>query len=563
MCVASATFAWMSSAAAQSTSPVTVTPETLRPKSTDNGFRVDIPTFGGIAPPVGAEGLSVQLASATLEGGYSEVASESDAILARLRGQRVTLAQIYAAASEIEAAHARAGFVLARVAVPPQDLHDGGELRISLIDGFIEAIDVSALSPRVRDVVAARTAKLKGRHHLRLDQIEQPLLIANDVPGLTLRSTLMRGSEPGGTKLVLDGKHKLVSGSLGVDNQLDSSLQDWGVTAQVSINSAFGHGEQIYGFVASGYDVSKLFGDEMRERVLGAGAVIPVGDGRFTFNPEVTFSRTRPVPSPGAPPTFGKLRRLSLRAGYVLNKTRSQSLLLTGGIEQIEESNTIPLFSVIFSRDRYMAARLGLNYDHILPDGSSYGFGAQFSQGLGNLGAITVDDAVKSGVGFSRQGAKLGFTKLTAQARGDWSVGANLDFRLAARGQTSFGNPVFRAEQFSMEGTDGVSAYVGGVTAVDQGLVARAEIGGNLMLGKAYDDGAVSPYLFVAGGSGSIQQPTVLEPAHLKAASFGIGARTRLPKWRLSIGLEYAHGVSDLAAIDKTDRVNVSVTVRF
>jgi hemolysin activation/secretion protein len=176
------------------------------------------------------------------------------------------------------------------------------------------------------------------------------------------------------------------------------------------------------------------------------------------------------------------------------------------------------------------------------------------------LGAISYADALASGIGFSRQGARLGFTKLSGQARGNWELGKNIDLRLSAKAQTSFGNPLFRAEQFSMEGGDGVSAYVGGVTAVDEGLVARAELGGRLAPGK---DVSFAPYAFVAGGTGSIKRPTVLEPAHLKAAAFGAGARISLPKYRLFVGLEYAHGISDLTAIDKADRVNVSVTVRF
>ncbi|MEY2928046.1 MAG: hypothetical protein RL367_2523 [Pseudomonadota bacterium] len=558
--VASMAVAWGSQASAQNTSPVTVTPETLRPESGGKGFRVEIPEAGGIVPPAGAEGLSVQLATATLEGGFAEVAGQSEAILARLRGQRVTLAQVYAAASAVEAAHARAGFVLARVAVPPQDLHDGGGLRITVIDGFIESIDVAGLPSRVRDAVAGRTAKLKGQRHLRLGDIEQPLLIANEIPGLTLRSTLMRGSETGGTKLVLEGKHQLVSGSLSIDNQLDSSLEDWSVTAQISLNSALGLGEQIYGFVASGYDVSQIFSDNARERVLGGGMVLPLGDGRLTLNPEVTFSRTRPIPSANVPQTIGKLRRLTLRAGYTFIRTRARGLVLNGAIEQIDESNNIPQFALVFSRDRYMAGRLGLSYDSVSASGGSWGVSAQISKGLGNLGAITVAEALAANVGFSRDGAGLNFTKLTGQARGNWALAKNIDLRLSAKGQTGFGDPLFRAEQFSMEGSDGVSAFVGGVTAVDEGLVARAELGGRVAAGK---DSVIAPYVFAAGGTGAIKQHTVLEPGHLKVAAFGGGARVNLAKYRLYLGVEYAHGISDLAKIDKADRVNVSVTVRF
>ncbi len=548
---------------AQNAAPVTVTPQSLRPEHSDNGFRVDIPEAGGLTAPAGAEGLTVTLADARLEGGFAEVAGQTDAVLAKLHGQRVTLAQIYAVASEIEAIHARAGYVLARVAVPPQDLRDGGSIRILVIDGFVEAVDVSGVPARVRSAVAARTKGLQGRRHVTLADIEQPLLIANEVPGLTLKSTLMRGSQAGGTKIILEGKHHLLSGSIGSDNQLDPSLGRYSVTAQMSVNSALGLGEQIYGFVSSGYDVTKLFSNDTRERVLGGGMVLPIGSGRLTLNPEATFSRTQPAPAAGAPPTLGDLHRFTFRVGYTLSKTRTQVLSLNGAFEQIEESNKTPLFAVTISRDRYMAARLGLGFDRFTATGASYGLSSQVSQGLGNLGALTLADAVASGVGFSRQGADTNFTKLTAQGHLVTPLNKALTLSLSAKGQTSFGTPVFRAEQFSLEGSDGVSAYIGGVTATDEGVVGRAELGTRATIGSGAAAFNLAPYIFAAAGVGSVSQPTALEHSTIRAAGFGAGARAGLPHWGLSFSVEYAHGLSNVAAIDNSDRVNFSTTLRF
>jgi hemolysin activation/secretion protein len=549
---------------AQSAAPVTVTPPTLRPEHDDHGFKVDIPEAGGLTAPAGAEGMSVTLAGATLEGGFPEVATESAAILAKLRGQRVTLAQIYAAASEIEAAHARAGYVLARVAVPPQDLRDGGALRITVIDGFIEAVDTTGVPARVRAVVDARTKKLIGQHHLRLGDIEQPLLIANEVPGLAIRSTLMRGSQPGTAKLVLDGTHKLVSGSIGVDNQLDPSLGRWGVNAQLSINSALGFGEQIYGFASSGYDISKFFESDVPVRVVGGGMVIPFGDGRFTLNPEVTFSRTQPTPSNAAAPTLGTLRRLSLRAGYTVKRTRAQTIVLNGTIEQIDERTNVVSFVTPVNHDRYMAARLGLNLEFDRQNGTSYDFTMLLSKGLGDTGGISQAEAQATTLnGFSRQGASNDFTKLQAQARGAWAIGKDMGFTLSAKGQSSFGKPLLRAEQFSLEGGDGASAYVGGTTSVDEGIVARAELSKRFTTGDEKSGISLIPYIFAAGGAGTINQPTALEPGSIKAASLGVGARGRLAALKLSFSLEYAHGLSDYATIDNSDRVNAVATFRF
>ncbi|MEO8374422.1 MAG: ShlB/FhaC/HecB family hemolysin secretion/activation protein [Sphingomonas bacterium] len=530
---------------------------------------MDIPETGGLKAPAGAETLQVKLGSVVVEGGFPEVAADTEAALNKIaplgltHSPTVTLTQIYEAASQIEAAHARAGFVLARVVIPPQDLKDGGTLRIVVIDGFIEQVDVSALPKWVRAVVARRLAGLQGRKHLRLSDIEMPLLIANEIPGLTLRSTLVRGDQPGGTRLVIEGRHELVSGSVGADNGLASSLGTWSVNTQVSLNSAFGAGEQLYGFVSTGYDVSKLFSGDVRERVLGGGAVFAFGDGRFTLNPEATFTRTQPSPSPGAPATVGDLHRFALRASYTLAKTRSRSMVVSGSVEQLEESNKAPQFALTLSRDRYMVARLGLGFDRFDVDHGSFGAALQLSQGLGGLGGRDAADVVASGVGYSRVGADNDFTKVTAQGHALLPLAADWDLAASAKAQTSFGAAVFRAEQFSLEGADGVSAYVGGSTAVDQGVAARLELRHRFIAAGGKLGLAVSPYIFSAGGLGSISKPTILEPKKLNVAALGAGIRAGVASVGLYFNVEYAYGFSNVAALDKSDRANVTATLRF
>ena len=92
--------------------------------------------------------------------------------------------------------HARAGYVLVRVTVPPQELRDHGSLRIVVVDGFIERIEANAVPDRVRALVVERIAALVGRRHITLDEIERWLLTAGDVPGLWLRSTLVAVRRP-------------------------------------------------------------------------------------------------------------------------------------------------------------------------------------------------------------------------------------------------------------------------------------------------------------------------------------------------------------------------------
>jgi len=550
-------------ALAQDAAPITVTPQTLAPAQRGDGFQVEIPEAGALTAPEGAAGLTVILGEVTVEGGFVEVQDEIDSIVAPLRGHRVTLKEIYTAASAIEAAHARAGYVLARASIPPQDLRDNGALRIIVTDGFVERVDVSGMPERVRDAVTARVHGLEGRHHISLREIEQALLISSEVPGLTLRSTLVRGEQPGGTRIVLEGSQARVSGSLAVDNGLAPSLGRWGVTAQIAFNGLFGGGEQFYGFAASGYDPSHWFDGQAKSRVLGGGAFVPFGAGRLVLNPEYTYSRTAPQPGGGAPISIGTLHRASMRAAYTLSRTRAHSLVINGTIEQLAERNALPQFGVDLSHDRYLTARIGLSVVGQSRAGTNYGVFAQLSQGLGDLGGISKAKAAASGVGYSRLGADNNFTKLIGQGRIGWWLGRDFDLSLAARGQSSFGQPLLRSEQFALEGNDLVSAYVGGATAVDEGVVARSELSAHATLGSGKSAAVMAPYVFGAAGTGRIDRPTALERSGLQVAAVGAGLRLNLPGLGWGLSIEYAHGFADYAPLDNRDRVSVSTILRF
>lgn len=557
-------------AQAQATAPSSITPQTLRPAAPDTSAAIAIPQVDGLVAPQGSDALVVTPGTVTVEGAFPEVADETRAIVAQLQGHRLTLTQVYAAASAIEAAYARAGYVLARVAIPPQQLTDHGPLRIVVVDGFIEDIDVSGIPARVRNAVLARVRWLKGRRHVRLGAIEQPLLIAAQVPALTLTSTLARGSTEGGTKLVLAGHQALVSGSIGGDNSLAKSLGTYAVNAQVAINSAFGLGEQIYGLASSGYDVTRMFNRNVPVRVLGGGVVLPVGDGRFTLNPEATFARTQPTPAAGTPQSRGDLRRLTLRSDYVIEKTRAQAVDFTLAVEQIDETNTDLGFAPI-SHDRYMALRAGLSASATSYTGASIGGSLQLSQGLGSLGALSLSD-LPAGTTFSRQGASRGFTKLDATVTALEPVGGGVVATVIAKGQSSFGEALFRAEQGSLEGSDAVSGFVGGVTASDASVSLRGELGRTWSLPGTIAT-TWAPYLFGAGGLGRLEQPTIVEVRSIKVASIGVGLRFGLPRYGITAAVEYAHNFSDLPSSAQSgraqsgraqfDRVQFSTSIHF
>src|SRR4051794_34916487 len=263
-------------ARAQAVAPSQLTPQNLLPQERSAEQTVVLPRVSATIAPVGDVGLTILLDDVRIEGAFGEVATAGESLVAGLRRRRVNVAEIYSVASAVERTYADAGYPLVRVVVPPQRLVDRGVLRLVVVDGFIESVGVEAVPARVRAIAASRAASLVGRRHLKLAELERVLLVAGDVPGLKLRSTLMRGKSHDGVGLILEGDHRLVSGSAGADDRLQSSLGTWQLRGAVALNSAFGAGEQIYGSVGLGANLEAATTGKSPLAVYGGGIIIPL-----------------------------------------------------------------------------------------------------------------------------------------------------------------------------------------------------------------------------------------------------------------------------------------------
>ncbi len=317
--------------------------------------------------------------------------------------------------------------------VPPQKVEDGGTLRLQVVDGHIEAIDVSALPESLRSLVEGRVKGLVGRKRLTLEEIERSILLAGDIPGVKLKSALARGETDGGTRLILDGEQAPFSTTLGTDNKLPESVGRYQANATFAWNNPLGLGEQIY--VSSGLGLSRT----LPLRMAGAGIVMPVGVSGWTISLEYTASRTWPSPTPGAPTTAGNFNRVTLRTSFPLFRTRAETLMVTGTLEAIQQSLFARAFDTDLSRDSYVVGRVGLNWQRISPWGAPLQLGAQFSQGLGGRQAA---DVVATGIPLSRQGASPRFTKLSSDLRLNQPLALDVRLDLFGRLQTSFGRPL-------------------------------------------------------------------------------------------------------------------------
>ena len=76
----------------QAVAPSRVTPSTLAPPVGPAGA-ITVTSPAGLTPPQNASNLSVAISNVTVEGGFPELEAETEAVTAKLRGRRVTVAR--------------------------------------------------------------------------------------------------------------------------------------------------------------------------------------------------------------------------------------------------------------------------------------------------------------------------------------------------------------------------------------------------------------------------------------------------------------------------------------
>ncbi len=546
-----------------------IVPETFRPSVTPAPGGFVIPSVPQLEAPPGAENFSVRLADIKVEGGLPQLEAETTRIITPLIGRVVTAAELFAAARALGQAYAQAGHVLARVVLPAQNVSDGGTLRLLVIDGVIEKVDTSRVPPLIRDRVAAMLAPLVGESGLTLAVIERRLLLAGDLPGTTLRSTLAAGETQGGAVLVIEAQHDLITGVASLDNNLSPALGRVALGLGFDLNAPTGNGEQLYlrtsGWPGDG--PGNFFDEYARNRLFAVGIVLPLGLNGWTLNLEATKSRTTPRPRSGTPQTTSEFSRFATRLRYPMLRSREASAYLEAAFDvQSEAVDVIEPLNAGLSQDDLRIARFATDGFLLTGIGGILSGRANTSFGLDAFGARDVPPPDQ--VPLSRQGVTPDFQKLDGLLRYQQPLGDSFAVQVEGRAQTSFGQALPLSEQFGIANSTGLSTFYSGQLQGDSGYVMRAELQLQHLLGQPEDrlNMGVTPYIFGAYGQVELSMPTAVENRSTRAGSYGVGLRWgAAPKaGRTSIGASFEAGRQERSDNVRTeDSFIFSLQLRF
>ncbi|WP_178131155.1 ShlB/FhaC/HecB family hemolysin secretion/activation protein [Reyranella sp. CPCC 100927] len=548
-------------------SPGQLAPRTGPPVQAPTPGTITIPEASPAAAPPGADRVEVTVGQIQVDGGYLPLDADTAAAVAGVTGKRVAVSRLYEVAAAIERYYASQGHFLTRVVIPPQQVRDGQTLRLQIVEGFIEQVDVAQLPGAVRDRISRVLAGLVGERRLKLGVLERKLLLAGDTPGTALRSTITPGGREGGVKLVVTAEHRPVTAELSVDNGYSKPFGRTVISTSAAINSVFGFGEQFYANVAGPPGKGWIAGGSAR-RLGAVGTLIPLGDDGLVLNVEGTWSTTRPRLPAGSLATESDYARYSVRFIYPLIRSRTENLTPRLTFDVINETQKAPEFGATLYEDRIRPLRIGATWTRSFDTDTTVSLGGDFSQGLPIFGSRGRRDATLDKP-ISRAFADDDFSKMEINARVVQRLPASFALDASFYGQYAFGGSLINAEQFTLGGPRRLSGYDVATFAGDSGWLARLE----LQYADAFNltplRGLVVPYLFAARGKVYVDKPTALERSSVGATSLGVGLRTNLagiePVGRdVEFQVEVARQYTDRGASHRDKwRVYIAGTLRF
>ena len=541
-----------------------ITPGSLAPASQRLNGSIAFTGQAGTQAPAGSEQIGITLSGVDLEDALPQLAAENDAFMAQLTRGRIPVSELFEATAALEASYAEAGLVLSRIILPQQNLRDGGRLKVTVLNGFVEQIDTTNVPENVRARIEVLTASLKDKPGLTRAELERQLLLASDVPGTVLRSALTPGKAQGAAVITLEADFRPVTGFVGFNNGASDALGRFNLSTGVEFNNPLKFGETFY-LRFSGAP-QKLVGSAPRSRVLAGGLTVPLGFSGLNLNVEATSSNT--TPDTPIAPTRSFYDRQSIRLLYPFIRSRQINFsgqvsldlqedtqeLLTGGV-------VVPLF-----KDKMTVLRFGGNITYTHKNNAVTDGRFVLARGLDTLGARTAKEAAASGLQLSRAGSDASFAKLTGSVSHRRALTDELALSVSGRFQTSFGNALVNSEQFSIVGGQEISTFDSGSLSGDGGWVVRPELSTKVRTNFGKMPVSLSPYVFIGLGKASLSNPTAIEKRSVIAKAYGVGldlfSQTDTSFQSSSIRVELGRGERNDDKPNKT-RFSISANVQF
>ena len=434
---------------------------------------------GTVIPPPTAPGAEVpnrpvRVTSVEVEGVTAYPQPEIAQLAAGLVGPAVPLPQIDAARQAILQHYRADGYVLTTVSA---NLDNSGRLRFVVTEGRIASVKLDG------DIGPAGTQVLRFLNRLTEQQpinsvtLERYLLLAQDVPGVSLRAVLEPATDtPGALNLIAQVSRQNISGLATVDNRAFDQTGPVEALGVLDFNSFSEFGEKTEISYYHSFPNSQNFGQASTEMFLGGSGL----KGKVYGG----YGTTVPTGSLGQQGYNGTTTVFGASLAYPVIRSRQQTLNVGLAFDALDSDISVEPQGTPRTQASYDALRImRLGADYALSD---LLFGAdrsavnllslRISEGMKLLGATTNGDVRTS----PRVGEQTGFTKITFEASRTQTLftpweGATVGLMGLLTGQWS-PNILPPAEQFYLGGARFTRGYYAGQVPGDKALAATVEL---------------------------------------------------------------------------------------
>jgi hemolysin activation/secretion protein len=368
------------------------------PRAQPGGPPVSLPST--VAPP-GAEKIKLVIRSVQVVGSTIYSAAQLEALYADLLGRETTLATVYEIARRITAKYGADGYVLSRAIVPPQQLNPKGvNVRIQVIEGWVDKVEWPKKLSRYRDFFSDYAAKITAERPVNIKTIERYLLLASDLPGLKF-STSLRSSDAqtGASTLIVEVTEKPIDANARVDNRGTPSRGPYQFLTSATLNNVLGQHESFTLSYAGALPLKELqYISGYYKQVLNSEGLTAFVDGSYSWG------------KPGTQPL--ELLEYATRSTYLeggafypVVRSRERNLTLTGLV--FMSDNYSDILSAPFNVDRLRGFRGKADADIADSLQGINQFNLTFSQGIEGLGSTNNGNPLAS-----RAAGRVDFSKI-------------------------------------------------------------------------------------------------------------------------------------------------------
>ena len=380
-------------------------------------------------------------------------------------GSEVTLGDIQQFTNDITFKYNKAGYLLSQAVIPEQKITNG-VIRIKIIEGYIERVMVQGDVPeRTKQLMQRYGDKIVNKRPLNIKELESTLLLAGDLPGMTVRSVITPSKtvdNAADLTLIVSFDRMDNTSYISYDNRGTRYIGPTRVIA-----SAYFNGTTLGSGSATGVRLgdSGRQWEEMRyvefehKQYLGVNGLMLDFDGQYT--------RTKPGFVLEGTDTIGLNGFYQVSAQYPIIRQRNHNFSVNAALTEI--NSYLTQFDTKIYNDQIRSAQVGMQFDMADQYRGSNQLSALLTQGIDAFGASQPGNLI------SRIGAKPSFSKLNMSGGRLQGLFGSFSALLSGAGQYAT-NKMYAYEQLGYGGLPFGDAYDPSEIVGDRGIEAKLEL---------------------------------------------------------------------------------------